>query len=731
MGETKPPAGSDNLHTALNITKRCNQGCVFCFEGDRKGWDEPSFERVRAMLRASARKSSEVIFMGAEALLRRDILDIIRYARSLGLEVAAFSNGQAFSRKDFVWELADAGLAFSQVSAHYADAESFAQGTRTSPRLFDNFWRGLEHVAQHNRERPHRQLLVQPKTVLFRYNFMKLEAIEALLRQALGTSFRSYMIGGMFPAKSRTADYLLEPFAGRREELVSFLERWEPTREISFDLLPLCLVPGWEHYSFSVMHLADAVRVYCNFEDKSKLGPMHRYLDLYREDPYRWICRSCRLLAICAPFRTLWNCDSFYPTKQQEFMPVTDYGVEDVLARMAGKKTRARMRRRQERLRLHAQRCLEIPVPEYHLQQALLGCSHEDLKVDDIYCDHQPIFCVSMRCRGTPLSIRLGHPGTQQGIGFLVRYLNVVVEEPADVAPATLKAALRAIAALEIPPAKDWRGYPSYDPRFAGLSSSMWDVFGEDLWPGIGNVGGWPVRSVEAIENGGLRVRLPHPEGRDAFLWFHYPEYHPKELPDHCRAVLSDTSRFRVQLDVHNALWGREDEAAALAGLLRGIRRKLFGLRTRGAISRCLDPTGPADAWLLRDLKFQPHANAMSLQSMLTGLLMPGAGAAPRFAGYGATSIDIRTGEDAVLVWLTRRAQGSAAILDAFALKVWKADEPGGPGSGPAGGLAACPDGPAPTDSAKREAALEAFRRWLAAGPMPSSRSLRAASTPP
>ena len=52
-------------HAALNITKRCNQRCIFCFEGDRSGWDEPTLEEVVSRLELVALKHKSVIFMGA------------------------------------------------------------------------------------------------------------------------------------------------------------------------------------------------------------------------------------------------------------------------------------------------------------------------------------------------------------------------------------------------------------------------------------------------------------------------------------------------------------------------------------------------------------------------------------------------------------------------------------------------------------------------------------------
>jgi MoaA/NifB/PqqE/SkfB family radical SAM enzyme len=265
---------------ALNLTRRCNQRCGFCFEGDRAGWDEPDRAEVERRLAETATRQRAVIFMGAEALLRPDILAVIRYARTLGLTVAAFTNGQVLARPGFVADLVEAGLESRQVSVHYADGDSFAEGTGTPARLFERSWRGLSNVAAFNRAYPERRLRVVPKTVLFRANYLRLARLRQLLEQTLGDSFDSYFIGGMSPTPTRRPGALLEPFAGRRDELGDFLRDWSAERRLAFSMVPLCQIPGHEHRSFDVRTIAFGVAIDSNFEDKSRLARMHDYVGI-------------------------------------------------------------------------------------------------------------------------------------------------------------------------------------------------------------------------------------------------------------------------------------------------------------------------------------------------------------------------------------------------------------------------------------------------------------------
>jgi MoaA/NifB/PqqE/SkfB family radical SAM enzyme len=56
-------------YASLNITKRCNQHCISCFEGNRSGWDEAMLEEVFSRLELVARKQKSGILTGAPGAL--------------------------------------------------------------------------------------------------------------------------------------------------------------------------------------------------------------------------------------------------------------------------------------------------------------------------------------------------------------------------------------------------------------------------------------------------------------------------------------------------------------------------------------------------------------------------------------------------------------------------------------------------------------------------------------
>ena len=79
-----------------NVTRSCNLRCLHCYSDSeaRRYEGELSFEEGRAFLRdLAAFQAPAVLFSGGEPLVRRDLFDLVAYARSLGLRPTLSTNG--------------------------------------------------------------------------------------------------------------------------------------------------------------------------------------------------------------------------------------------------------------------------------------------------------------------------------------------------------------------------------------------------------------------------------------------------------------------------------------------------------------------------------------------------------------------------------------------------------------------------------------------------------------
>lgn len=532
---TSPTAVDSCPHVALNITKRCNQRCVFCFEGDRETWSEPTLADVERLLRESAATHGLVIFMGGEALLRRDILDVVRYAKSRGVALHAFTNGQVLARPGFVADLAEAGLDGLEISFHVADAESFGRYSGLKPSRYERLLRGLEVLRDHNTAHRDRAVKVTIETDLFHYNRGRLAAIRDLLVTRLGDSYRLHRIGAVQPQPSRDPGTpLLEPLAERREELVRFLETHPADRRVMFSKVPLCLVPGWEHRSMDLPYKLLDIDVRSNFHDKDRLGQMIAFHDLYRANPYRWVCAGCNLLPLCPTTRTSWRAshESYAPARAQKPIPETVRTAEDVLARIERLDDGAHAA-----LRLMREHLATLAIPEGELLDAIREACDDEVAFVDAWCEATPLLAVELSVRGVAViarfrPLRPHEPddasvgasdgetdgptdGPTDGARFVLGYLSVTLSAATRDAVATALARLRGVS---LPPLQRWCDVPGVDTPLGAAALATWGAFGDALWPGVGRLGRWRTEETTATARG-LVLRVAHDDGRGAHVY--------------------------------------------------------------------------------------------------------------------------------------------------------------------------------------------------------------------
>ncbi len=90
------------LSLEIDVTNQCNCNCVFCFEGNNhnKFKKELSFEHIKKIL-LDARELGCLYLgiSGGEPFLRRDIFNIINYAKDLGFRVSIITNGSLLTKK--------------------------------------------------------------------------------------------------------------------------------------------------------------------------------------------------------------------------------------------------------------------------------------------------------------------------------------------------------------------------------------------------------------------------------------------------------------------------------------------------------------------------------------------------------------------------------------------------------------------------------------------------------
>jgi len=93
--------------TTLDVTSRCNMGCPFCFSTTKNKFYEPDIQSLAE--KAKLWGEGSILLYGGEPTLRKDLFEIIKTIKSLGLGVHILTNGLKLDKK-FVKKLDDSGL---------------------------------------------------------------------------------------------------------------------------------------------------------------------------------------------------------------------------------------------------------------------------------------------------------------------------------------------------------------------------------------------------------------------------------------------------------------------------------------------------------------------------------------------------------------------------------------------------------------------------------------------
>jgi len=96
-GDIVPKRASERRPVVVwNITRACNLKCVHCYNdsANQRAQDELSTQEAKEVLRdLAAFGVPSVLFSGGEPLMRKDLFDLLGYARELGLRTVISTNG--------------------------------------------------------------------------------------------------------------------------------------------------------------------------------------------------------------------------------------------------------------------------------------------------------------------------------------------------------------------------------------------------------------------------------------------------------------------------------------------------------------------------------------------------------------------------------------------------------------------------------------------------------------
>lgn len=103
------------LQCSLYVTDRCNLDCGYCTEYDNSAPHPATQDLKRWLTQIRSLGTARIALVGGEPLLHPDIVELVRFARGLGMATSLTTNGFLLS-ESLVTALEDAGLEVMQIS---------------------------------------------------------------------------------------------------------------------------------------------------------------------------------------------------------------------------------------------------------------------------------------------------------------------------------------------------------------------------------------------------------------------------------------------------------------------------------------------------------------------------------------------------------------------------------------------------------------------------------------
>lgn len=302
------------LHGSLEVTYSCNHHCQHCsiINADTQRRKELSFNQVRNILDEIAEVGCLwLVLTGGEPFMRKDFLDIYKYAKEKGILITIATNATSLTPEivDFLQEYPPHGI---QTTLFSLKERNFDAITGISGS-FDRFIRGFNLLLSH------RIPISAVTTPILVFNKDDIPDVKEYVER-LGINFNSYcFVDCTIDGKDNLLNYALPP-----EEVVGY----DPISIAAIDIFPedKCLPRSWKGFvinPYGEMDIRRRLPCFPSNLDISKGGFyknwMHylQHIKSYRDNAL-CDCKKCSLFSICG------QCATYLKLKQRK-SKFTDY----------------------------------------------------------------------------------------------------------------------------------------------------------------------------------------------------------------------------------------------------------------------------------------------------------------------------------------------------------------------------------------------------------------------
>lgn len=188
-----------NISPYVYIGYHCNNNCIFCSESDEylERLEVKSLEKIKEEILMVRENYDFISFMGREPTLRKDFLNILKFAKKLDFkQISVASNGRMFSYPKFTKSVLSTGL--NQIGCSLSGARASTHDNQTQvPGSFKQTIQGLSNVIR--MKKPEVSVLVN--LTLNKLNYLELDEMIKLL---LGVGVKEINILFIAPLSRRS-----------------------------------------------------------------------------------------------------------------------------------------------------------------------------------------------------------------------------------------------------------------------------------------------------------------------------------------------------------------------------------------------------------------------------------------------------------------------------------------------------------------------------------------------
>ena len=234
----------------IKLLFECNEDCIFCTEKveEKDKIRYMDLDEVKRQIdNLCCEKNVFLVLTGGEPTIRDDIVDIIRYAKSKGIDnIAMQTNGIRFADSSFTNRLIEAGLSFVSVTMTGHKAEVHDMQTKLKGS-FDKTIEGLRNLVDN-------KIRVMVYVVITTYNYRNLDRLARLLVDSFPTLEQIQLTMPCISGGALTNIYEIVPqFTKSYGHVLKAMDIIINSKiDLTIDNLPLCFLDGYEKYSSEI-----------------------------------------------------------------------------------------------------------------------------------------------------------------------------------------------------------------------------------------------------------------------------------------------------------------------------------------------------------------------------------------------------------------------------------------------------------------------------------------------